>query len=224
MNYKGLRYRTEWVEYPDIAALCQKIGAGPTGTHDDGSPYYSLPVLHDPTTNRVIPDSTAIADYLDQTYPDTPLLFPPGTRGLVASYQTAMGSILAKTQALWKLVVLRVCLNLNERSHGYFRRTREADEGMRLEEIAPEGEVRERTLKEFEEELTKIGKWYEVGGGGPFIMGDRLCYADILLAGHLTWVRVSLGKESEEWKRIAGFAGGFPGRFIEQFEKYQHVV
>jgi hypothetical protein len=78
LNYKGLAYKTEWIEYPDIADLCKKIGAEPTMIRKDGRPYYSLPVIQDPKTGAVISDSARIAEYLDETYPDTPKVFPAG--------------------------------------------------------------------------------------------------------------------------------------------------
>ncbi|KAH8091020.1 hypothetical protein BXZ70DRAFT_994086 [Cristinia sonorae] len=223
LNYKGLGYRTEWVEYPDIADLCKKIGAGPTGTNSDGSDYYSLPVLYDPSTDTVVPDSTDIAHYLDKTYPDTPPLFPPGTRGFHASFRTAFVAVLGRTHSLWKIVVLRACLNLSERSAAYFRRTREAEEEMTLEEIAPEGEVREKVFKDLEEDLAKMAKWYQAAEDGPFIMGETLCQADIMIAGQLIWARVLLGKDSKDWKRIAAMDSGFWGRFLENLAKYEQV-
>ena len=50
MNIKGLPYRTVWVEYPDIVAVLEKIGAPPAGKAPDGSPKYTLPAIYDPNT------------------------------------------------------------------------------------------------------------------------------------------------------------------------------
>ncbi|GAW07249.1 AChain Crystal Structure Of Glutathione Transferase Gstfua3 From Phanerochaete Chrysosporium [Lentinula edodes] len=87
LNYKGLSYRTEWIEYPDIEALCIKIGAAPTDVKADGiTPDYTLPVIYDPSTDKTISDSFAIALYLDTAYPDTPKLFPPGTQALQEAF------------------------------------------------------------------------------------------------------------------------------------------
>ncbi|PSR72266.1 hypothetical protein PHLCEN_2v11858 [Hermanssonia centrifuga] len=85
LNYKGLPYRTEWVEYPDIEVLCIRIGAPPTSTKH-GRPRYTLPVIYDPSTNSVISDSVDIAKYLDETYPDTPKLLPAGTEAFQAMF------------------------------------------------------------------------------------------------------------------------------------------
>ncbi|KAH8091011.1 hypothetical protein BXZ70DRAFT_899021 [Cristinia sonorae] len=223
LNYKGLRYRTEWIEYPDIADLCKKIGARPTDVRADGSNHYTLPVLYDPLTETVISESTDIADYLDKTYPDTPPLFPAGTRGFHASFQAAYGAVHARTNALLKLVVLSVCLNLNERSSEYFRRTREKSLASRLEDVAPEGEVRDKWFEGLQDDMAKMAGWYRVGGG-PFIMGETLCYADMMIAGRLVWAKVLLWKDSKDWKRICAFDDGFWGKFMERFERYEQVV
>jgi len=224
LNIKGLKYRTEWVEYPDIEGVCQKLGAGPTTTKSDGSPYYTLPVIYDPSTDTVVAESAKIAEYLDATYPDTPRMFPAGTRGLHAAFQSAAASAFEPDDTLWCLIVLAACLNLPERSSEFFRRTREADEGKKLEDIAPEGEVREGMLRELEGILTKIARWYEANGDTPFIMGDAPTHSDLVIASRFMWARQTLGKGSKEWAMIVSCDDGRWGRFMQRFEKYEDVL
>lgn len=228
LNYKGLKYRTEWVEYPDIEPLCKKIGAPPTWTPKNGPPLYTLPVIYDPSTDTVVVDSVRIADYLDKTYPDTPRLFPPGTRALQAAFQVACFTVFGPRQELWKLVALAACLNLNERSQEFFRRTREADEGMKLEEIAPLGsELREENWRAFEEDLGIIAKWYDkarVDGEGPFITGgDKPVHADMVMGGFFLWLRQTLGRDSADWQRVISLDHGRWARFLAVLERYEYV-
>ncbi|THH30526.1 hypothetical protein EUX98_g3656 [Antrodiella citrinella] len=210
LNIKGLKYRTEWVEYPDIEGLCKKLGAGPTGTQSDGSPYYTLPVIYDPSTHTVVADSIPIAEYLDDTYPDTPRLFAPGTRGLHAAFRSALAAASRADDPLWNLIV----------------RTREADEGKTLEEIAPEGEVRQGMLEVYEKQvLVKIASWYQANGNTTFIMGDDIpSNSDILVVSRFMWAKQTLGADSEVWTRIVSVDGGRWGRFMQAFEKYTQVV
>ena len=42
-----------------------------------GEVKYTVPVIYDPATKRVIKDSFEIAKYLDEQYPDRPTLLPP---------------------------------------------------------------------------------------------------------------------------------------------------
>ncbi|KAI0682851.1 hypothetical protein BC835DRAFT_807562, partial [Cytidiella melzeri] len=54
LNYKGIPYRTEWVEYPDIEPLCKKIGGSATAKKEDGRDHYTLPMIYDPSTGEVV--------------------------------------------------------------------------------------------------------------------------------------------------------------------------
>lgn len=77
LNIKGLPYRTQWVELPDIADLLKALGVSP----NLASPFpYSLPAIYDPRTKRAIMDSAEIAKYLDDEYPATPVVIPKELR------------------------------------------------------------------------------------------------------------------------------------------------
>ncbi|TFY64395.1 hypothetical protein EVG20_g5963 [Dentipellis fragilis] len=82
LNAKGIPYQTVWVEYPNIAGLCKRIGAEHTEMRPNG-PHYTLPVVQDPNTGAIVSDSFKIAQYLDKTYPDTIRLVPDGTAAFI---------------------------------------------------------------------------------------------------------------------------------------------
>lgn len=86
LNIKGIPYRTEWVEYPDIAPLVKSFGLPP----NSNSPIvpYTLPTIYDPRTKRAIMDSAKIAKYLDDEYPDTPAVLPKEVRAYQVSPPT----------------------------------------------------------------------------------------------------------------------------------------
>jgi hypothetical protein len=86
LNYKQLSYKTVWVEYPDIEALSLEIGAEPAHKRENGDPYYTLPIIKDPNTDKIISDSHNIALYLDETYPERQVM-PKGTAGLFFGFQ-----------------------------------------------------------------------------------------------------------------------------------------
>ena len=92
LNYKGLPFRTVWVEYPDIESTLKAAGiVSNTRKKPDGSPTWTVPAIYDPKTKTGITESFAIAEYLDKTYPDTPLLIPPGTRTLQKAWIPTFG-------------------------------------------------------------------------------------------------------------------------------------
>nr|4LMW_A Chain A, Glutathione transferase [Phanerodontia chrysosporium] len=218
LNFKGLKYRTEWVEYPDIEAVCKQIGAPATEKKPDGRDHYTLPVIQDPNTKAVVADSDAIAKYLESTYPDTPRLFPEGTRAFQhAFYQLARPSVL---MPIFNIVVARVWKLLRPRSQEYFRATREQMLGKKLEEIGSEDD-----WNALESGLARIKSSLEANGAGKdlLLMGDRVTFADLQLASLFIWLRVSAGEESEDWKRFLSLHEGKWAKFMQQFAAYEFV-
>lgn len=225
LNMKGLKYKTEWVEYPDIEAACKRIGAPASDLKSDGvTPLYTLPAIHDPNTGRVIVDSATIAEYLNTTYPNTGPgpLFPKGTRILHAASSAGFMSTCASV--LYPTLVYATCQNLLPPSYEYFKRTREESMG-NLAEIAPEGtEKGEAKWQALERGMTKMAGWFEAGGDTPFVGGDVPVYADVQIAGRLIWARNVFGKESKAWGRIKAMDGGRWEKFLQRFEQWSQVV
>ncbi|KAG6140263.1 hypothetical protein E4U28_003465 [Claviceps purpurea] len=102
LNFKAVPYRTVWVSVPDIPTLrSETLRMPPTRFYADGSPYATLPILHDPNASpspstqnadsdsdsgnhhpprgALIGDSFDIATHLETQYPlsGTGHLFPP---------------------------------------------------------------------------------------------------------------------------------------------------
>ncbi|KAF8824223.1 hypothetical protein HHX47_DHR8000375 [Lentinula edodes] len=190
LNYKGLSYRTEWIEYPDIEALCIKIGAAPTDVKADGiTPDYTLPVIYDPSTNKTISDSFAIALYLDTAYPDTPKLFPPGTQAIQEAFM--------QPAVFWKLP--------EGRSQEYFRRTREALYNVTIEEWTPRGDEKVKEWKRVERTLGVLAGHYRVakeefGILDAFLSGVKPTFGDFALAGILKWSEPNICWSPNTWK------------------------
>ncbi|KAG7443978.1 uncharacterized protein BT62DRAFT_971785 [Guyanagaster necrorhizus] len=222
LNYKGLPYHTEWVEYPHIEGLYKKLGAQAGGTKADGlTPYYTLPLLYDPSTGAFVSDSAAIARYLDKTYPETPTVIPVGTGALHYAFNEALES---HFDALWQFALIQTNFILNPVSEEYFRRTREASTfgGRKLEDASPKGEDRKREWARLKGDFGKIDAWY--GKGDRYVMGDAVSYADFTVGAWLLWVRIIYGVDSEEWKDILMWHEGRWGALVKGFEKYEAVL
>ena len=218
LNYKGLFYRTVWVEFPDIETVCIQVGAPPTTKKEDGSPGYTFPILFDPSTKAIVADSAVIARYLDATYPDTPPVFPAGTAALQAAFSDGVRS--ACGGPLFMLTIADIWRSLNTKSQGYFRTTREKRFGAKLEELRSEAQ-----WELMEAGFGKVDEWLKANGPGKdhLLMGDRICYSDFQLASVLMWARTVCGEESEDWARIASWHGGRWKRFLEYFDRYAIV-
>jgi glutathione S-transferase len=216
LGFKGLPFKTVWVEYPDIAHVCQSIGAEPTGKLPDGSPYYSLPVIQDPSTGKVIADSWKIAEYLDATYPDRPTLIPRGTHALQWAFLVAIWT--AAADPIADLMQQPTCARLAPASQAFFRRTREERHGCKVEDMSA-GAQRVEHWKTAEAGLGRIGGWLEKGGeGSRWVMGDVVTFADFALAGWIVWARQVA--DSEEWEKVAGWGDGRWVRFIVGLNQY----
>lgn len=215
---KGLAYKTVWVEYPDIETLCKKIGASKTNAI---SAAYTLPVIHDPAHDAVVADSIEIARYLDKTYPDTPTLFPPGSHALQEAFQVAYERTVAEAMLLMMLPLAQA--KLNTASQAYFRRTREAKFGMKLEEFSPIGPKRDLHWKTLKERHAIMASWLAKNESSPFVMGDKISYADITIAGFVMWIRTMFGSESAEWKDVLTWQDGIWANYMKEFERYQQV-
>ncbi|KAJ7164636.1 hypothetical protein C8R43DRAFT_987643 [Mycena crocata] len=216
LNYKGLAYKTVWVEYPDIADLCKEIGAKETMIRKDGSPYYSLPIIHDPNTGAIISDSFRIAEYLDATYADTPKVIPAGTHTLQKTYMVAYDKA---TEPLIRFVIPAVAGILRPRSEEFFVRTREASFGKKLQDVVPTGEASEKALKELEAGFDKVNGWMKEGD--PFVMGETVSFADFMLAGELHWCLKAFGEDSSMWKDMMKWQGGRWAKLLNDLKKYE---
>ena len=216
----GLKYRTEWVELPDIKPVLRQLGA-PTSEHffdEADKDCYSLPAIYDPNTKTYVSDSTEIVKYLDKTYPDTPRLYPEGTDALQHGARLLiLQSILFPL--LW-IMVGPINQILNPRSQEYWRKTREAKLGKKLEECGTEDD-----WKALEAGLGMMRDMLDQNGEGKdmLFMGKTITQADIQLAAVLQWTKVVLGEESQGWKRISSLHGGKWALFLEQFADFESV-
>ena len=191
MGYKKLPFKVVWLEMPDIEPTLKSLGAAPTGKKPDGSDLYTVPALHDSSTNRIVSDSIRIAEYLDETYPNTPVLIPPELKAAVHLFDSWwVENVRTK---LMPLVIFRTSeeVGLETRTKQWFTQTREKQFGGKLKDLAPVGsEKRAEMWKVVRGNLDKLdGIWSKNEGAGKFWFGERLTYADIVVTGNLMWAR-----------------------------------
>ncbi|KAJ3533356.1 hypothetical protein NMY22_g7366 [Coprinellus aureogranulatus] len=229
LAYKGLPFRTEWVEYPDIASVLQKHNIGPTETHADGSPYYSLPAILDvnDTTGEVkkaMADSFPIAQYLDEAYPDTPRLIPEGTLEDQKAFATGF------LRTIFPLLVIIVKLThpkLNEYGREHFSIARARDlyqvfKVDRLEDWPWSSEDQAKWWADAKKALDALDeKLAKTDDKGPWYLGDQISFADLVIASCFIWVQVILGEESAKWKEVKTWNGGRWNRYLEAVAEWR---
>ena len=223
MNFKKLAYKTEWIEYPDIEGHCKKLGIEPTKFFEDGRPpLYTLPAIHDLSTGVKMADSQPIVEYLEKTYPEAPTLFPHNTLGLQTAFEQAY---IQNSDAIRPFFIPSVWERLNPPSQEYFRRTREARIGKKLEDWVPQGEDRERQWALVKNHFDQVEAWYSKNGGtGPFLMGETVTWADLVVAGSTLWLKIIWGENHPYWKEIEVWHGGRWKKLIDALEIYSVVV
>ncbi|KAK7058330.1 hypothetical protein VNI00_001961 [Paramarasmius palmivorus] len=219
LNYKGLKYHTVWVEFPDIEPKYKEIGATPVDTKADGSPYYTVPIIRDHSTGAVVVGSIQIVEYLDKQYPDTPTLIPKGTLALHKAFNDAFTS---KLSALFPFLLPKVTWIMNPSTEKFFRSTRLATFGVTMEDMYPKPENHKEQWGKLEKDLASVAGWFKEGD--EFVMGDKISYADMVVAGWLDPVLILWGEDSEEWKTIASWHGGRFGKLVKTLQKYETVV
>ena len=228
-NLKGLKYKTIWVEYPDIQRdVYEKYQLPPSDFKPvpngggDTFDYYSLPVIHDPSTGKTIADSFHIALYLDETYPSTPRVIHDETYGLYNAFSDHI--FVALIPYLSTLMMPRMARMLNEYSQEWFIRARSGDVGAPLMELQPKTpEALEVAWKHSEEAWGKGAKWYKPGA--MFLSGsDRPGLADFMIVSCFHNVRLGWGEDSKEWKNALQWQGGKWKALSEYFAQYEQML
>lgn len=238
LNYKGVPYRTESVDMPEITAVRQKLGVPPNRTFPDGSPYHTLPAIQDLSTGEVIGDSFEIALYLERAYPEKNPLFNPSSTGLTAAFNSQVDDIFTKFVALCDR------MPITDSAKAVFVQRAGVS---KWEDLALEESKRPKMLEEFEAALGELAKAYHHTGGttdhiwrsggtdtkqkqrpppgfekaGPFLDGEKPVYADFIVGAWLGMMRASM--RLEDWQRLSAWQGGLWGRVMAGLEKWSEI-
>lgn len=139
-----------------------------------------VPVLVD--GERWVHDSWAIANYLEDTYPDRPSLFGgPAGRALSRFYANWADTTLSS--GLFPMLALDIWKHCAPQDQAYFRRSREERLGRTLEATSAEREAR---LPAFRASLAPLRLTV---AAQPFLGGTAPLYADYAVFGAFQWAR-----------------------------------
>lgn len=188
-GYKDLPYEVIWVEFCDIAATMKGVGASPTA-----GKRYTVPTIKDPNTGIVVSDSHAIARYLDETYPDKPLI-PRGTHVLLETFETLyINTVMIPS---FKLLATRTLEIQNDISRQVFIQSRlKMFRETHWEDMAPEGKAQQMWAA-LKKNLDVVDGWYQKSGG-RWIMGDTFSFADIVVVSWMVWWNAILNKQERQ--------------------------
>lgn len=140
-----------------------------------------VPVLVDGA--KTLPDSWAIAQHLEISYPDKPSLFG-GEAGMGAAHVINAWCDTAVHATLARLVIDDIYQHVAEKDRDYFRTTREARfPGKTLAEVQA---GRDQDVTAFRNVLNPIRAAL---ADRPFLGGAKPMYADYIVMGCFLWVR-----------------------------------
>ncbi|OBT45497.1 hypothetical protein VE00_05080 [Pseudogymnoascus sp. WSF 3629] len=198
LNYKQIPYKTIFLEFPDIEPTLEGLGLVPGESSTGEKHKYTVPAIHHLPTNTHIMDSTPIAKFLEATYPTPPL---PLTSELGRTIEVQARSVVGPT--FRTSIVPREINILSPRSQEYFRRTREAALGRKLEDLL---EAEEESWKAVSEGMRKVGELMRTNAAeGPFVLGAQPSYTDFFIAGSLQSARVVDEGVFERHMKYAGY-------------------
>lgn len=167
LAHKGLPVRTIPWRYADKDKIAR-------------SGQDKVPVLVD--GGRWIGDSWAIANHLEDAYPESPSLFGgDAARALSRFYNNWADAVVLP--GLIRLVLVDIWNHLAEEDKDYFRRSREERFGMALERVVAD---RDQRVEGFRQSLAPLRLTLRAQ---PFLGGDQPLYADHIVFGGFQWVR-----------------------------------
>lgn len=168
---------------------------------------YTLPVIDN--GGKLIKDSLAIAQYLEEHYPDGSQLFPEHSLPLVRLLEAQARDA---ALAVYPLIIPATVELLDKEGAEYYRRTREARLGHSLEAIhtAPQSKI-DGMWKASEKSFGLVGRMLEDNPEGPFVLGKTRSYADIVIVAMLNFSRRC---DTKIFERIMSFHPAF-GKLLE---------
>lgn len=125
-------------------------------------------------------DSTPIAKFLESTYPEPPVTLTSELgREIEAQSRAAVGMTFGAS------IMPRELNILSPRAQEYFRRTREAMIGHRLEDLLESGKE-EQTWDTLTDKIRTVGELMRTNkADGPFVLGASPSYTDFFIAGSI---------------------------------------
>lgn len=243
LNFKKVSFKTSWVDILDIPDVRKEFACPATRKFSDGSDYYTLPMLRDEASAKVIGDSFDIANYLEDTFPESGgRLFPPDSdsthNGL--DYESPQKDTIffvpittnegAKNQAYARFnlhvdTTFTAHVGLVGEYMPLNPSTKEATEimmakraGLRSwDDVRLRGEARAKMMKSFKESLSSLAAFFLVHNDGPYLEGATANYADIIVGGWLNMLAICM--PADEWEEFRTWHDGVFGRLHDALQE-----
>lgn len=246
LSFKAVPFKTTWVDILDIPDVRKGLGCPAVRKLDDGSDYYTLPMLQDPATGRVVGDSFDIASYLEDKFPHSGgCLFPADSTGTGLDYESphkdttfhapivtpnleskneayARFNVHVDTTFTAHMVLFGYYLPFNPHSAEAVKKLfAERAHLKSWEDTRVQGEVREQFMAAFKTGLTSLAQLFMVHDNGPYLEGSYATYADLIVGGWLNMLSAIMPEE--EWKEFRGWHGGVFARLHDALQENYYL-
>lgn len=245
LSFKRVPFKTTFVDIPDIPEIRKGLNCPAVRKLDDGSDYYTLPMLREPASNKVIGDSFDIANYLEDTYPDSGgCLFPLDSTRTGLDYQspnkdTVFFAPLTSNEGSKNEEYARFNLHIDATFSAYVvlyayflpfnPDTAEATKAVMAkrahlnswEDLKMQDEAREGLKAGFREALTSLAQLFMVHDSGPYLEGTKANYADLIVGGWLNMLSVVMPED--EWKDFRTWHDGVFARLYDALQENYFV-
>ncbi|KAH7390080.1 hypothetical protein BKA64DRAFT_725268 [Cadophora sp. MPI-SDFR-AT-0126] len=241
LSFKSVTFTTTWVDMLDISNVRKGLHCPATRSFADGSDFFTLPILRNSATGEVIGDSFDIANYLEDTFPDSGgCLFPPGSTRTGLDYESPNKDMLF-------LVPLTSREGANNSDYARFNvqidatftayvglvaqflpfnpETAEATRAVFLkrarlnswDDLSIRGKAREQMKAAFKTGLTSLAQLFMVHETGPYLEGKEANYADLIVGGWLNMLFATMPQE--EWSDFRTWHGGVFARLHDALQE-----
>jgi glutathione S-transferase len=172
LAHKGLPFETIATSFTGLSGV-------------EGGASKLVPVIND--AGRIVQDSFEIALYLDRQYPDRPALFD-GEAAIASARFLESWAFLTVHPVSMRMMVKDIHDLLGEADQTYFRSSREARLGRRLEEHQTGVDANLEALAAVLEPVRRtLARHPWLGGAAPN-------FSDYVLCGTFMWMRAVLGR------------------------------
>ena len=239
LNFKGLPFSTTWVPLPEVAKVRNSLKLPACRKFADGTDFYTLPIIQDPSTSSLVGDSFDIAVYLQKTYPNSGQgdLFPCQTLDYVFTTDLLIPLSECRTSDFPEYAKFN--MNVDAAFTTYVQLTiqefpfdpasaeiSKAEFARRAgvsswDDFTLVGEAREKVKDSFRDMLGGLAKLFLKDTSGPFLLGTRASYADIIVGAWLRMFRATLPES--EWQEVRDWHDGLFGRLHDALEVYAEM-
>lgn len=240
LGFKNVPFETTWVDLLHISDVRKSLNCPATRKLDDGSDFCTLPMLRVPDSGKVIGDSFDIANYLEDTYPDSGgCLFPKDSTRTGLDYESPnKDSIFFAPVSLNEGAKNADYANYNTHVDTTFSahvvlvaqympfnpETAEAVKASMAKRahlpswdaVNIQGEARRQLMEAFEANLKTLAEYFEVNEGGPYLEGEKANYADLIVGGWLNMMAECMPEA--EWKVFRTWHGGVFARLHDALQ------